>query len=94
MHCRITLLIWLLMPWRRSSAELIRFTEGLADDSVLSRVVRSVSLAGEPIADELGAGLQHVFNHSTFHRGQLVTMLRQAGIAGIPRTDLVAYTRL
>jgi hypothetical protein len=43
MHCRITLLIWLLMPWRRSSAELIRFTEGLADDSVLSRVVRSVT---------------------------------------------------
>lgn len=35
----------------------------------------------------------HCMNHSTFHRGQLVTMLRQAGITEIPGTDLTKYLR-
>lgn len=30
----------------------------------------------------------HVINHSTFHRGQIITMVRQLGFkAGIPNTD-------
>lgn len=37
--------------------------------------------------------VQHIFNHSTFHRGQLVTMLRQVGITEIPQTDYIAYVR-
>ena len=37
--------------------------------------------------------LQHVFNHGTYHRGQLVTILRQLGVADIPGTDLSAYLR-
>lgn len=36
----------------------------------------------------------HVFNHSSFHRGQLVTMLRQSGVSKIPPTDFMAYTRI
>lgn len=35
----------------------------------------------------------HCMNHSTFHRGQIVTMLRQIGIKEIPQTDLIAYLR-
>lgn len=38
--------------------------------------------------------LQHVFNHATYHRGQLVTMLRQAGETKIPRTDFIEFARL
>ena len=34
--------------------------------------------------------LLHLVNHSTYHRGQLVTMLRQLGYAA-PGTDLVYY---
>lgn len=37
--------------------------------------------------------LLHLFNHSTYHRGQLVTMLRQLGIDKIPATDFVAWSR-
>jgi uncharacterized damage-inducible protein DinB len=36
--------------------------------------------------------LQHVVNHSTYHRGQIATMLRQLGTKAIP-TDLIAYHR-
>ena len=31
--------------------------------------------------------LMQIFNHATYHRGQLVTMLRQAGVSKIPGTD-------
>jgi uncharacterized damage-inducible protein DinB len=35
----------------------------------------------------------HVFNHGTYHRGQLVTMLRQLGVEDIPGTDFILWTR-
>lgn len=37
--------------------------------------------------------LLHVFNHGTFHRGQLVTILRQLGEDKIPQTDYIHFTR-
>ena len=37
--------------------------------------------------------LIQVFNHQTFHRGQLVTMMRQNGIEKIPATDFIVFTR-
>jgi uncharacterized damage-inducible protein DinB len=37
--------------------------------------------------------LLHVFNHSNFHRGQLVTILRQLGEEKIPQTDYIHYSR-
>jgi uncharacterized damage-inducible protein DinB len=35
----------------------------------------------------------HVINHASYHRGQVVTMLRQAGAAPPPSTDLIAFYR-
>jgi uncharacterized damage-inducible protein DinB len=37
--------------------------------------------------------LLHIANHGTYHRGQLVTMLRQLGVQQIPQTDLIVYSR-
>ena len=37
--------------------------------------------------------LHHVFNHGTYHRGQLVNMLRQLGVEKIPQTDFSLWTR-
>ncbi|MBL4760881.1 MAG: hypothetical protein JKY80_08550 [Mariprofundaceae bacterium] len=37
-------------------------------------------LKGNKHQRELGALLQHVFNHQTHHRGQVTTLLFQAGI--------------
>jgi uncharacterized damage-inducible protein DinB len=37
--------------------------------------------------------IMHCMNHSTYHRGQLVTMLREAGETTIPSTDLMGYFR-
>lgn len=38
--------------------------------------------------------LLHVFNHGTYHRGQLVTMLRQLEVQKIPATDFIVFSRL
>lgn len=37
--------------------------------------------------------LLHLFNHQTFHRGQIVTMLRQNGVEKIPATDFIVFSR-
>lgn len=37
--------------------------------------------------------LLHVFNHGTYHRGQLVNMLRQLGVEKIPATDFIVWSR-
>lgn len=37
--------------------------------------------------------LLHLVNHSTYHRGQLVTMLHQLGIEKIMATDFNVFTR-
>ena len=37
--------------------------------------------------------LLQVLNHGTYHRGQLVTMLRQLGVTKIPQTDYIAWSR-
>ena len=38
--------------------------------------------------------LLHLFNHATFHRGQLITFLRQLGVDKIPSTDFSTYCRI
>lgn len=37
--------------------------------------------------------LLHLFNHQTYHRGQIVTMMRQNGIDKIPATDFIVFSR-
>ena len=37
--------------------------------------------------------LHHVFNHASYHRGQLVTMLNQLGADKIPSTDFSTFCR-
>lgn len=37
--------------------------------------------------------LLHLFNHQTFHRGQIITLLRQNGIDKIPPTDFIVFSR-
>jgi uncharacterized damage-inducible protein DinB len=37
--------------------------------------------------------LLHLFNHGTYHRGQLVNMMRQLGVTRIPQTDFIVWSR-
>jgi len=44
----------------------------------------------QPIEDILF----HVVNHASFHRGQLITMMRELGLNKFTNTDLITYMRL
>lgn len=43
----------------------------------------------QPVSDVL----LHLFNHQSYHRGQLITMFRQVGVEQVPGTDLIAFLR-
>lgn len=58
----------------------------------LTRRVAYRNTKGEPLEEAMGQMLRHVVNHSTYHRGQVVTMLRQLGAAA-PSTDLILFYR-
>jgi len=37
--------------------------------------------------------LLHLFNHDTYHRGQLIYILRQVGVEKVPETDFIVWSR-
>jgi uncharacterized damage-inducible protein DinB len=72
--------------------ERAQLLDTLADDA-LARVVAYTNTKGEEWRYTLGSMMRHVVNHSTYHRGQVTTMLRQLG-AHAPSTDLLLYEDL
>lgn len=61
-------------------------------DADLAGVVTYRGLDGKAFSHPLGQLMKHVVNHSTYHRGQLATLLRQAGHTP-PSTDFTRYLR-
>jgi uncharacterized damage-inducible protein DinB len=68
-----------------------------------SNHVKSMSLADLQVKRPKSRGegytiiadmIHHCMNHSTYHRGQLITMGRQAGLDSPPRTDFIYYVGL
>jgi uncharacterized damage-inducible protein DinB len=57
----------------------------------LSQVVEYKNLKGETWRYPLWQQLHHVVNHSTYHRGQVTTMLRQLGAEPLATDFLVYY---
>ncbi|HVE69798.1 MAG TPA: DinB family protein [Thermoanaerobaculia bacterium] len=72
-------------------AERRALLDSLSDDD-LERDVAYRSLKGDPFTNGLGHQMQHVVNHSTYHRGQVVMKIRQMGIQP-PSTDLIVWFR-
>ncbi|MDZ7362122.1 MAG: hypothetical protein ONB46_15570 [candidate division KSB1 bacterium] len=67
-------------------------------EEALTARITCVNVKGETGTDELWQMLQHLVNHSTYHRGQITTMLRQLGaepaatdflVVGYPADDCV-----
>jgi len=80
---------------RRRFAEidrnLVDYVASLTQDD-LQRIMTFKNLAGVPYSQPLAPCLQHVANHSTYHRGQVTTLLRQLGAKAVA-TDLIAFYR-
>jgi uncharacterized damage-inducible protein DinB len=68
-----------------------RYVSQLADSNLADELAFKL-LSGDPSSMRLVHQMQHVVNHSTMHRGQVVGMIRQLGIDP-PSTDLLFYVR-
>lgn len=77
--------------WKGVAGRLERFAARLGDADV-ERAIDYRNIAGQPFTSTVGQILRHVVNHSTYHRGQVTTMLRQLG-AKPPTTDLIHFYR-
>jgi uncharacterized damage-inducible protein DinB len=62
------------------------------DESRLASDLGFKLLSGDASSMQLVHQMQHVVNHATLHRGQVVGMIRQLGIDP-PSTDLLFYVR-
>lgn len=61
-------------------------------DTDLEDVISYRGVDGQAFAHPLADLIRHVVNHSTYHRGQLATLLRQLGHTP-PSTDFTRYLR-
>jgi len=75
--------------WNELEIERREFISGL-DDEVIARPLAYRDMKGAPHTLALVRQMQHVVNHSTLHRGQVIGMIRQLGIAP-PAVDLIFY---
>ena len=76
-----------------SSTEIINSFIDSKGPDFLSQKLSYKNLKGEPWEDYVLDILFHVVNHGTYHRGQLVTMLRELGVTELVNTDLIRYVR-
>ena len=78
--------------WLQTSTDLKIFIDGFNEND-LSTMLDFKRLNGEAYSMPYYQLFAHVVNHATYHRGQLVTMLRQAGFTGVTSTDLLGFYR-
>ena len=77
--------------WRELVERRTAFVNEL-DEAGLGAELAFTLLNGDSNSMRLVDQMQHVANHATLHRGQVVGMIRQLGIAP-PSTDLLFYLR-
>jgi uncharacterized damage-inducible protein DinB len=77
--------------WEKVGRETAAFVAKMNDKKLLETLTITTS-KGDQYAQTYQQMFQHLVNHSTYHRGQIVTMMRQVG-AKPAATDLIAFYR-
>ena len=77
--------------WTEVVEQRARFIRDLDEDRLAAELPFRL-LSGDASSMRLIDQMQHVANHATLHRGQVVGMIRQLG-AEPPSTDLIFYLR-
>jgi uncharacterized damage-inducible protein DinB len=88
----------LITGWIDNCIALKDHVESKGED-YLSSSIDYKTMSGKPYSNTVEEILYHVVNHGTFHRGQIVTMLRANGVTQLAdteelsSTDLITYLR-
>jgi uncharacterized damage-inducible protein DinB len=79
------------VEWPKVQKRWDDWASSVTDDDLM-RVIDYRDLRGAARQSAASEIVMHVVNHATLHRGQVMSMLRQLGIAP-PQTDLIAFYR-
>jgi uncharacterized damage-inducible protein DinB len=64
--------------WKTIDADVNYFVQALSAEDI-SQVIEYRNIKNIPQSHPLWETMQHLVNHSTYHRGQVTTLLRQVG---------------
>jgi len=77
--------------WESVGYETARFLGTLSDRKLQDKVAVTTP-EGSPFTVTIGQSLQHLVDHSTYHRGQAAALMRQLGHTP-PQTSMVLFFR-
>jgi len=83
----------LIKIWKQSSCDLKKLIDDYPEENYTQPITFQWPRGGTG-SMQFWQTLSHMINHSTYHRGQLVTLLRQAGFTSLSSTDLATYYRV
>lgn len=83
----------LIVLWQQVSLDLKTFIDNFPEENYLHPVT-FIYPNGKEAQMPFWQTFPHFINHATYHRGQLVTLLRQAGFTQFSNTDLLTYFML
>lgn len=63
-------------------------------ESQLSNGISYHNVKGDVFSSSIADIINHVVNHGTYHRGQLITMMRTLGFKEVGATDYIAFCRM
>ncbi len=76
----------------KNSQEFIRFIND-KDDLFFEAKTDYINLKGKTFSQNNAEIILHCMNHSTFHRGQVINMLRQVGYTDQSASDFIMFLR-
>jgi uncharacterized damage-inducible protein DinB len=74
------------------SEEILSYVKSQSPSFATSEITY-INLKGDQFTDPVEDVLYHMVNHGAYHRGQITTLLRQAGVTNLVGTDLIHYLR-
>jgi uncharacterized damage-inducible protein DinB len=78
---------------RQSSEDLSAFLTAQHDE-FFTQAMDYKDLKGNAYRNTMGDMVLHCIQHSTYHRGQLVTIARGLGLTDPPSTDYIVFARM
>ncbi len=82
----------LIQVWKNGTLDFKQFIEDFPEEK-LDEKLSFKNMKGIPHNQPYWQLFAHIINHATYHRGQLVTMLRQVGYKDLSSTDMTTYFR-
>lgn len=82
----------LLAGFVAQSKLLADFIESKGEDFLQANITY-MNMKGDTFTSTVEEILFHVVNHGTFHRGQLITMMRSLGLTQFSSEDLITFLR-